>query len=466
MREPVGAQLGGGSSYRRDPLLYLVPLALTFAPFIWHASAVLGWPVRWLSTRVALVGCIALFAGYRIVSNDLSWRPLGGRCFVLPHLTLVTASVIWAALGVAAGDVAQLANDFVSWLLPVCVFFLLASSARSETDLAFVSRVLLVTMGAAASVALTQVLFFAGREELIPGPLAQLARQVSEETWFGSFRVYGTFPTIGPNMFGVFLIVPTAILLSRTAGASGSERWVWGLGAVVSVAMVGATLSRGAQLGLLVSLAMLPIWRRSWRAGMAVLGFTAVGTVVAAGTGVWQHALRLFAGGQLDVDALERLNIWRAILREAPERLLGFGFNGWARVSGRLVDVGVADGANTVGSSYPAENQWLRELADRGLLGVVALAVLIAGLLVVTYRASAAKTPSGWQRDFMAGAGAGFAGLAVAMLTGDHLSYESIAGMFWFVAAVVLSAEQPSDGRGPIPGSTALHVSPAHLNEQ
>lgn len=458
----LAAWVGWALYQRREPLLYVVPLALAFPPFIWYASNALGWPARVLSTRVALVGCIALFVGHRIASGDFSWRRISGRSFVMPYLTLVTASVIWAVLGVGAADVAQLANEFVTWILPVCVFFALAASPRSEDDLAVASRALLFMVVVAAALALSQLLFFAGRENLIPGPLVQMARRVSDETWFGSFRVYGTFPTIGPNMFGVFLLIPTAILLSRAAGASGSRRCGWGLGGLLSVTMIAGTLSRGAELGLVVVLALLPFWRRSWRTGAAVVALAALGVIVAAGTAAWQHALRLFAGVQVDVDALERLNIWQAIFREAPGHPLGYGFNGWLRVSGRLIDVGVSGGANTVGSSYPAENQWLRELADRGLLGVAALALLIGGLLAITYRSASARTESGWQRDFMAGAGAGIAGFAIAMLTGDHLAYDSVAGMFWFIAALVLAVARADEGKVPRRESGELELSAAN----
>jgi len=347
---------------------------------------------------------------------------------------------LWSALGVGAADVAQLANEFVTWILPVCVFFALSTSPHGEGDLAVASRALLVVVLGSAVLAFSQVMFFMGRSDLVPGVLVGLARRVADETWFGSFRVYGTFPTIGPNMFGVFLLIPTAILLSRASGTSGASKWGWGFCAVVAVAMIAASLSRGAQLGLVITLVLLPLWRRSWRMAAAVAGLGLLGLIALSATPAWQHAVSLFTGGQLDSDVLERVSIWRTILREASGHPLGYGFDGWIRVSGRLIDIGVSGGANTVGSSYPAENQWLRELADRGPMGVAALVVLVGGLLVVTYRSAAVRTVTGWRHDFMAGAGAGIGGFSVAMLTGDHLTYDSVAGMFWFVAALVVSA--------------------------
>jgi hypothetical protein len=444
---------------RKSPLLVAVPFAVAFPPFLWYASGALGWPFGGLSTRVALVGCIALFVAHRIIMSDFSWRRAGGHWVVMPHVTLVTASVIWGVLGVGAGNADQMANEFVTWILPVCVFALIAASPRGEADLAIASRALLFTVVVAGGLAFSQVSFFMGREDLVPAQLLQVARQVRDETWFGSFRVYGTFPTIGPNMFGTFLLIPAVILLSRAAGASGRARLGWGVGGLLAIAMIVATLSRGAQLGLVAALALLPFWRRSWRTGGAVVVLAFLSVLVAAGTTAGVHALRLFAGGELDVDALERLNIWRAILREAPSHPLGFGFNGWLRVSGQLVDVGIAGGANTVGSGYPAENQWLRELADRGLLGVGALIVLIGGLLIVTYRAAGVRTASSWHRDFMAGAGAGIAGFAVAMLTGDHLTYDNVAGMFWFIAALVLSGAGSLDDAAPAAGPGGVDLS-------
>jgi O-antigen ligase len=422
---------------RTDPLLYAVPLALAFAPFIWYASGVLGWPGGWLSTRVALVLCIGVFLAHRLAAGDFTWRPVPGAAYALPYVALVLLSVLWAAFGSGSTEIRDLGNELVTWVIPVGLALLLAVSRRTADDLAVVGRVLLFIVFVTGVLSAFQVLLFTGRGHLVPGTMTTLARHVAEETWFGSFRVYGTFPHIGPNMFGIFILIPTVILLSRTAGAAGWRRWIWVLGGVVGAGIIGFTLSRGAQLGLVVALVALPLWRRSWRGALAVLALGAIGFAVVVGTAVWGNVLRLVAGGQLDPGAQERLHIWTAIVREAPAHPLGFGFNGWPRVSGSLIEAGIAQGANTVGSRYPAENQWLRELADRGLLGVLALALLFGGLLLVTFR-FCRDAPRGWPRDFMAGAGAGLAGFAVAMMTGDQLMYESVAGMFWFTAALVV----------------------------
>ena len=94
----------------------------------------------------------------------------------------------------------------------------------------------------------------------------------------------------------------------------------------------------------------------------------------------------------------------------------------------------------TIGSEHPAENQWMRELADRGMLGVLALALLVGGMIRLTFQGADAARSCGWRRDLLVAVGAAYVGWAVAFLTGDHLMYDNVAGMFWYTTALTLAA--------------------------
>src|SRR5438105_14962061 len=83
----------------RDPLIYLIPLALAFPPLLTYGANALGWPGGWLSTRVALVICIGLFLFFRLLGRDFSYLRIPGLAFVAPYLLLVMTSVLWGVLG-------------------------------------------------------------------------------------------------------------------------------------------------------------------------------------------------------------------------------------------------------------------------------------------------------------------------------------------------------------------------------
>jgi hypothetical protein len=91
-----------------------------------------------------------------------------------------------------------------------------------------------------------------------------------------------------------------------------------------------------------------------------------------------------------------------------------------------------------VGAGHAADNQWMLELAERGIPGVLALGLMMGGLLVTTFRK--ATHLRGSQRDIIVGCGAAFAGWSTAIVSGDHLMYDSIAGMFWYAVALALAA--------------------------
>jgi hypothetical protein len=261
-----------------------------------------------------------------------------------------------------------------------------------------------------------------------------------QDLWFGAFRIYGTLPNLGPNMFGLMLVIPATIFVSRAVGTAGRARWGWVMAGLLTVVLINATLSRGAQLGLFASLFALAVLRRSVKGVAVAATGSALMLVLMVETTSGRHLTELVQAGQLDPSATERLGIWRAILREAPHHPVGLGFNGWLRQSRLVVDVGLVGPLNTIGSSYPAENQWLRELADRGIPGVVFLTSMILGLGWMAYTHADRRLSSGWRRDILVGVGAGFLGFAVAMLTGDMLMFDSVAGMFWYAAGLLVCA--------------------------
>ncbi len=82
----------------------------------------------------------------------------------------------------------------------------------------------------------------------------------------------------------------------------------------------------------------------------------------------------------------------------------------------------------------------MREVADRGIPGVLTLALLIVGFMRTTFLAANPTRSRGYGHGFLAAAGATSVGWVCVFLTGDHLMYDSVAGMFWYMMAVAVAA--------------------------
>jgi O-antigen ligase/polysaccharide polymerase Wzy-like membrane protein len=421
----------------RDPLLYLISPALAFPPLLAYGGRSLGWPTGWLSTKVALALCLTLWVVFRLARGDFRWNRLNGSWFIAPWVMLVLWSVIWVVLGPFNQDVGIITREFLRWALPPVAAACLAASIRSEADINLATLVLVWTALVVVIYTGFQGLVFAGQESFVPDPIIAVTRAAQAETPFAAYRLYGTLPNVGPNALGLFLIIPSTLAFSRAAGTTRGRRLVWLGAGLVMAFTIAATFSRGAQLGFAVALLALPVWRRSRFGLFAVVLGLVVTSFGVANTPVGESILRVHAAGQWDPDVEARIVGWRTIVQQFPDHPLGLGFDGWIRVSQHMVgfsDPFFAD----IGAGHAADNQWMLELAERGVLGVLALALMIGGLLVTSFRQ--APRLHGIRRDVVTGCGAGFAGWAIAFVSGNHLMYDSIEGVFWYAVAVAVMA--------------------------
>lgn len=422
----------------RDPLLYLTPFALVFPPLIAYGSRALGWPLGWLSTRVALTGCLLLFVIMRLLRSDYRWRSVPGLRWIAPYLVLVALSVLW---GVFSVDPTLVVNDFITWLIPIVIFLCLAMTPRSETEIGSAIRVIGVLALVEALFCLFQGLSLVGADRFVPGPIAALTHFGQRDLWFGALRLYGTLPNLGPNALGTLLIFPATLAVVCAATRNGMPRLLWGAVALGTIAVIVSTYSRGAQLGLSISLLTLPAWLRSKRGMLLSVGALVMSASLLANTPIGRNTLQLYAAGRFDPDAQARLDVWRAILSGAPTHLIGRGFDGWYEGSRHEITIG--DPLKAFGAPHPADNMWMRELADRGLPGVIALALLMTGIIVLTFRACARDVAEDDRRRLLAAVGAATLGWSIAFVGGDYLMYLETAGLFCFCLGLALPAAAP-----------------------
>ena len=300
-------------------MVYLVPLALAFPPLLAYGGKAFGWAGGWLSTRVALAISIGIFAFLRLAQGDFSYRRVPGIGIVSPYALLVTASVLWGALGPYSSDVGAIAREFLSWLVFAAVFLSVAASRQEEGDAKVAGRVLV-------AVALIQVVYsglqglvLIGHYAIVPAAIVALTQSAREETSFGALRLYGTLPNLGPNFFGAFLLVPAVLAFSRAFSQRGFARGGWLLAGAACAVLIAATYSRGAMLGLAIALLMIPVWRRSRRGIIAMLGTIGLVAVLVAHTPVGRHVTEVYKAGELDPSGRARVYLWNAIAKSAVD---------------------------------------------------------------------------------------------------------------------------------------------------
>ena len=427
----------------RDPLIYCTLPAVAFSPLARYAGETLGGPGAWLSARKVLVLLVLISIAFRFLKGDYSWRRIRGLWFVAPYLSVVVLSVLWSVLGPFNGDTAAILDEFADWALPVVVFLCLACTPSSEDRIAGAGQAIGITVLVLAIYCGLQSLVLIGHAEWVPSPIADLTRRGMHDFWWAPFRLYGPFTTMGPNAFGIFLLFPAAYCICRCIDTRGVSRYVWGLLALITAALIAGTFSRSAQLGLIVVVAAIPLVSGSAR-GLALAGVTVVLTaLLLAETAVGSHFTSFYrAGGSLDPDVADRLSVWQAILSQLPDRPLGFGFDGWARASRHLL---VPATRGVAGAAQPGAGQYMRELADRGVAGVALLVLMMIGFTTATIRA-ARRNRSGFQRAFLTAAGVGFAGWTISLVSDDHLMLDAVAGMFWYIAGLALAAIRDAPG--------------------
>jgi O-antigen ligase len=420
---------------RHDLLVALVLPVVFLTPVLVFGRSALSWGLVVPSTTVMLIGLVAAWLLVAVGTGEprLHWSP--ALAWALPYAALVAASVIWSALGVSGGEPEAVFREFVDWLIGFGIFGLLAAGVASTRTVSAAVESVALTLAVVLPFTVFQALAIAGYGSVTPPPVNALVEAGRAELWFGSFRLYGTFPHLGPNNFGVALLLPATLCLARADSTRGFRRAGWMLGLALAVGVLAGTFSRGAQLGFLVAAVSLLVLRRRW-GKLAIMGVAIVGILAAMGElPVVSHARSLWQGGRFDADASARIDIWREVLEEIPDHPVGFGFNGWQRASRTRLDK-AGNPQIPVGGSHPAENQWIRELADRGIAGPVALAAFVAMILALTWRGARQAAAGSVEADWLGATWAGTLGHAVAFLTGDHLMYLSVACVILYFMGV------------------------------
>jgi O-antigen ligase len=361
------------------------------------------------------------------VAACLLWAGRTGRPLRFPYTVATGLFVVGGALGAVAGPVPRegfvtIMQDF--WLVAWC--WTVVNVAWSADRL----RILLATW-VYSSIAWAAALVIG-----ILGHWTLLTGQTEAE---GS-RTTLTF--LDPNYAGNYFFV--SLMLVWASGYPRSRAWRLTVYALLTVALL-STGSMSAMFSLLVGIsvaAVLGIYRRS---GL-VPAFAASAAIVLAG---------LLVGSAGSVPELQReaRASPHAFLRDGLGRgaSSALGRESLVTESFRLYRTGGPLGTGPVSTKTrlqdemapvvkEAHNDYMAALVERGPLGVIGLAMLLAGiglrmLHLIPVRAGGAVERTGVHPNALAGA---LAGTAVAFAFNELLHVRHVWTLFAFVAALYL----------------------------
>jgi len=250
------------------------------------------------------------------------------------------------------------------------------------------------------------------------------------------------------NFLGGYLV----LLLPSLAAVSLTGNRRWKIGSLVGAVVIGLglvwTRSVGAWAGLAtgtllaVGLAFKGSLREVGRWG--ALGAL---VVLVVGTGVWRVKLQVASGAASFPIRRATYEIGLAALTERP--VLGFGASGYGRQSPRIERMLYGDKLgkfHTPGSPLSAHSSFIDIAVERGLVGLVVFAGLLASILAPGLRGSV-REGDPTQRLLLLGVLAGLVAFVVQAFTENLFQYSKVAAMFWIMAAALVRLSEAAPER-------------------
>lgn len=211
--------------------------------------------------------------------------------------------------------------------------------------------------------------------------------------WAASSAVGGfvrPFSTLGhANMLGGYLVAALPLVLLATVQSSGTYRIVAIAVALMAVAAISLSLSRGAwiTLGVLTVAAAIPAFRAGNRRS---IGWSAIGCIALVAIG-WLSTGPAFRHGITErltnlTESAGRWHLWRAGLSMAVANpVVGVGLDSFPLAFGehRTTEYWLTEGNTT---PTRAHNEIVQVLATQGVIGLLAITATVIAIIIAIWR--------------------------------------------------------------------------------
>jgi putative inorganic carbon (hco3(-)) transporter len=244
-------------------------------------------------------------------------------------------------------------------------------------------------------------------------------------------RVGGTFMELGSNEFAAFHV--TAALLCVGLLLTVRLQWGWrgilAAGALFSGTCVMLSYSRTAYIAILLGLAMLIVLRRA-RAKLLIAAIIAVMMVPPfLPNSVTQRFESIEVAEETRDESTDtRFVLWGiAIDNFADHPIIGTGYHTFSHPEFNPIQM-------------DTHNFFLRELAEKGLLGGIVLFGLLFSIFRLLWRGYRSAPDRSWSYGFMLAMLCAFAALMVGNLFGDRFTHYPMIAHFWLYVGLALRA--------------------------
>jgi O-antigen ligase len=431
------AGLAGGVALARRPPLAAAVLALFDIAYLNGlvdrvAGISLFWPL--LAVGFGAIGVLARRGELR-----LRWSPL----LTIGVLVLAVSALAFAANPIRDGQWAVMTDRLTSFLFAGVVYVLVVSTRAWRT-------VAWTVVGGLAAICLVTVAHAALLHS--QGDLFGLSTvKVTVTQGVVAHRHGGTSEDV--NFWGRALLLWTPLALSAWALTRGRRRWLWLAAFGALLAGIYLTQSRGSFLAIVP--AVLCWFVVAGRRYSRLLAFAPLVLLVALPlTGAWARLATITSivaeqteGGQ-DQSLVDRARQQRAgfdMFLDSPA--LGQGTGAFKPLFPEFDRY--ADESGTIENPVGAHNFFIEQLAEGGIVGFTAWALLLGGGIFVSARTIVLCRGRGETRDvlFAAGIVAGLTGWAAASI---FLHLSDLRGLLTILA---LAAALDTDvrGRPPLP---------------
>ena len=384
-------------------------------------------PAQLLALLLTAAWALTRLRGGRGVPYLLVWR-VGVGVHLLAGLAAYAAGM---TQGLPEAVIAQSDRAMVTRVAVIGFAVLVVEVVRTRRQLEVLVRTVVVAGVVSALAGLAQ---FATGVDV--GGLLKLPGLQENATGIGTLALRAGYARASgsasvPLEFGAVMtiVAPLAVTLFLLARRRRTRAWPWAAAAATLIAAGGVSLSRSVFVGLAVAFLVLAA---GWpvRRSAAVLGAAVVGAGVA-----W-----LVAGGVVT-------DLVGLVTQGTGDYSLQSRTNGRTYVAERvLVHPWFGQGLGTyqTGAQPVLDNQYLSELVESGLVGVVALVAVLVVVFAVTTRARVVDPdPDG--RDLAAGLSASLAVVATVDLVLDTAGFAQVLVLGWVVIGLCGSAAHLSE---------------------
>jgi putative inorganic carbon (hco3(-)) transporter len=307
------------------------------------------------------------------------------------------------------------ANFFKDQMIAVCFVFL---AQMSCTDWSGLRRLFLV------SLLPLPYMFHVVRDQ---------SASVSAWHYSDNMRINGTFMELGANEMAAFFVTSALVAAGMLMGARLSWRWRALVAAAVVLSTVAVVLSysRTAYIAILAGLlivVLLPRWR--FKLLLPAVLMAVVLPMVLPPAAVERFDSISIEEGERDESTDNRFEFWELALAEFGKRpLLGTGFHTFhhAEFNPHEMDV---------------HNFFLRELVEKGLLGILILLGLLWSIARLLWRGLRHAEAGSWYSGLVIGLSGAFVALLIGNVFGDRFTHYPMIAHFWLYIGLVLRGLQ------------------------